>query len=159
VATATNGAIGNENALLWRLSADLKRFKALTTHHAVIMGRKTYESIGKPLPNRLNIVVSRQENLYIEGCATTTTIAHAIEIAQVAAHTEIFIIGGGEIYNQTLDICQKIYLTTVHTVPVVADTFFAMPAPAHWHKIHEEHHAATPPLNEFGFTFTDWVRR
>lgn len=124
LATSKNGAIGNNNQLLFKQSDDLKRFKSLTTNNVVIMGRKTFESLNnKPLPNRINIVITRNvelledlqrkyDNLYI-----VNTIEKAIDISDVMyKEKETFIIGGAEIYKQTLPLCNKIYLTLVETV-------------------------------------------
>jgi dihydrofolate reductase len=111
VAVAENGVIGGGNQLLWKLPADLKRFKETTSGHAIIMGRKTYESIGRPLPNRRNIVVTRQD-LNIEG----VEVVHSLEeaIAKVSEDAEAFIIGGAELYRQALPFVDRIYLTAVH---------------------------------------------
>jgi dihydrofolate reductase len=125
VAVAENGAIGKDNRLLWRLSDDLKQFKALTSGHAVLMGRKTFESIGKPLPNRTNIVITRQGRVSEDASVLTAgSIERAIELARESkGNEEIFIIGGGNIYEQSLDITDKIYLTEVK-VTIDGDTFF-----------------------------------
>lgn len=111
VATAENWAIGLNNELLWHISADLKRFKALTTAHTIVMGRKTYESIGRPLPNRRNIIISRDTELKLAGCEVYNTIEDALEATK--GESEVFIIGGAEIYKQTIDMASKIYLTKV----------------------------------------------
>ena len=150
VAAAENGAIGKDNALMWRLSADLKRFKEITTAHTIIMGRKTYESIGKPLPNRQNIVVSRAKNYEVAGCKTAQNINDALKLAQ---SQEVFVIGGGEIYKQYLPIAQRIYLTVVHTVCADAHAFFAIPDPAQWREVSRVRHSAEPPKNEFDYSF------
>jgi dihydrofolate reductase len=124
IAVAENNAIGKDNALIWRLSDDLKNFKRLTTGHSVIMGRKTYESIGKPLPNRSNIVVSRSEDLQIEGCHVVHSLEAAFELAaELEGDEEIFVIGGANIYEQALPHINKVYLTRVYTKPE-ADAFF-----------------------------------
>jgi dihydrofolate reductase len=124
VAVSKNGAIGKDNQLLWRLSDDLKQFRKLTTGHTIIMGRKTFDSIGKALPNRINIVISRQENLQIEGCHVVDSIEKAIELAKkLEQNGEIFIIGGGNVYQQALGLANKIYLTEVH-VEIDGDTHF-----------------------------------
>ncbi len=125
VAVAENGAIGKDNQLLWRLSDDLKQFKALTSGHAVIMGRKTFESIGKPLPNRTNIVITRQGKVFDDASVLVAeSIGKAIEIAkEVEGDEEVFIIGGGNIYEQSLALTDKIYLTEVK-VTIEGDTFF-----------------------------------
>ncbi|MFN3848524.1 MAG: dihydrofolate reductase [Spirosomataceae bacterium] len=124
VAVAKNGAIGKDNQLLWRLSDDLKQFRKLTTGHTIIMGRKTFDSIGKALPNRINIIISRQENLQIEGCHVVNSIEKAIELAKkLEQNGEIFIIGGGNVYRQALGLTNKIYLTEVHA-EIDGDTHF-----------------------------------
>lgn len=124
VAVAENGVIGKDNQLLWRLSEDLKLFKKRTTNHAIIMGRKTFDSIGKPLPNRLNIVISRNKALKIEGCEVANSLEKAIEIAKnQLSQDEIFIIGGEKINNLAQKIVTKVYLTKVHTTKE-GDAFF-----------------------------------
>ena len=105
-----NRVIGNNNELIWKLSSDLKRFKELTTGYAVVMGRKTYESIGKPLPNRRNIIITRNLEYEVNGCE----IVSSLEEALLLTNNDCFIIGGGEIYKQSLEIADKIYLTLVH---------------------------------------------
>ncbi len=105
-----NRVIGNNNELIWKLSSDLKRFKQLTTGHPVVMGRKTYESIGKPLPNRRNIIITRNSEYEVEGCETVSSLEEAL----LLTNNDCFIIGGGEIYKQSLEVADKIYLTLVH---------------------------------------------
>ena len=122
VAVAENGVIGKDNQLLWKLSADMKQFKALTTGHPIIMGRKTYDSLGRPLPNRTNIVITRQHNLPVsESVLLADSLEKAIELAK--NDEEIFIIGGGNVYKQALRWTDKIYLTEVK-VTVDGDTYF-----------------------------------
>lgn len=123
VAVAENGVIGNDNQLLWKLSDDLKRFKQLTSHHCIIMGRKTYESIGKALPNRKNLIISRNKNLHYTDTIIFNTLNDAIRYAESIHEEEVFIIGGGEIYKQALQFANKIYLTKVHT-QIDGDTYF-----------------------------------
>tara|TARA_Y100000389_G_C17464848_1_gene524624 strand:+ start:1466 stop:1930 length:465 start_codon:yes stop_codon:yes gene_type:complete len=120
-AVSKNGVIGVDNKLPWYIPQDLKRFKELTTNNVVVMGRKTYESIGKPLPNRLNIVVSRNKDLEIDGCLVVNNIPKAIKKA--GHDKEIFIIGGGEIYKESLIFADKIYLTKINTVHEGDTTF------------------------------------
>ncbi len=110
VAIAANGVIGDRNALLWHISEDLKHFKALTTGHPVVMGRKTYESLGRPLPNRTNVVITRQE-IAIAGC----TVVHSLDeaLALFGADEEVFVIGGAQIYAQALPRAGRFYLTRV----------------------------------------------
>lgn len=123
VAHSRNMAIGKANALMWRLPEDLKRFKKLTTGHPIIMGRKTYQSIGKPLPGRTNIVVTRDINLEIPGCIVVYSVLEAIEKAKEFEQEEIFIIGGAEIYKEMLPLADRLYLTKVDT-HVDGDAYF-----------------------------------
>lgn len=123
VAAAENGVIGKDNQLLWKLSSDLKRFKAITTNHYILLGRKTFESIGKPLPNRTSLIISRNYTCDFENCFVFKTINEAIVFAAQQNQEEIFVIGGGEIYKQTLPLANKIYLTLVHT-EIEGDTYF-----------------------------------
>lgn len=111
VAIGENYAIGKNNQLLWHLPADLKHFKQITTGHTVIMGRKTYDSVGKPLPNRRNIIITRQD-ITIEGCEVVKSIEDALALC--AGEEEVFIIGGAEIYKQSIHLADRIYLTIVH---------------------------------------------
>ena len=111
-AIAANGVIGDRNALLWHISEDLKRFKQITSGHPVIMGRKTYESLGRPLPNRLNIVISRSCPP-IEGCTVVRSLGEALQCAGATASEECFIIGGAQIYAQALPLADRLYLTIV----------------------------------------------
>lgn len=119
-AVGKNLAIGKDGKLLWRISDDLKRFKQLTAGHAIIMGRKTFESIGRALPNRTNIVITRNPDFKADGVLIAGSLEEAI---QKAGDGEIFIIGGGEIYSQALPIADKLYLTLVES-GVDGDTFF-----------------------------------
>lgn len=123
VAIGENRAIGKNNRLLWHIPEDLQRFKKLTSGHPVIMGRKTFESIGRPLPNRTNIVVTHDKNFTAEGIIITHSLKEAIEKAKEYDQSEIFIIGGGNIYEQAIPLADKLYLTIVHK-KVEADTFF-----------------------------------
>jgi dihydrofolate reductase len=120
-AVSENGVIGREGKLPWYIPEDLKHFKKLTSGNVVIMGRKTYESIGKPLPNRINIVITRDKNKIIDGCITVNSIEEAIKKA--GNDKQIFIIGGGEIYKKSLNFANKVYLTKVHQV-IEGDTYF-----------------------------------
>lgn len=113
-AISENRAIGKNNELLWRIPDDMRRFKELTTGHPIIMGRKTYESIGKPLPNRTNIIITRNKDYSAPGCIVTNSLHEAIEKAGEIEQSEIFIIGGGEIYKEGLKLTDKLYLTLIH---------------------------------------------
>jgi dihydrofolate reductase len=120
VAISENHAIGKDNKLLWYLPNDLKHFKEITSGHTVIMGRKTYESVGKPLPNRRNIIITRQ-NMDISGCEVVGSIEAALALC--ADEAEVFIVGGAEIYRQSLHLTNRIYLTIVHK-NFEGDTYF-----------------------------------
>jgi dihydrofolate reductase len=158
VATAENSVIGKDNQLLWKLSADLKQFRTLTTGHSVIMGRKTFESIGRPLPNRTNIVISRQHDLALpEGVLQANSLEKAIEIAKThAGNEEIFIIGGGNVYKQALTITDKIYLTEVKA-SIEGDAFFPKLKSSDWKEISRISHAKDEK-NEFDFDFVELRR-
>ena len=129
VAMASNHAIGHDNKLMWHIPEDLQRFKKYTSGHHVIMGRKTYESIieqlGKPLPNRVSIVVTRNKDYEIEeGGIVVSSIEDAYQVAENAGENEVFIIGGGEIYSSTIDDVDTIYLTKLMEMYNGADTYF-----------------------------------
>ncbi len=122
-AIAKNRELGKNNKLLWRIPEDLKRFKALTLNHPVIMGRKTYESIGHTLPNRTNIIITRNIHYIAPNCKIFDSLEKSINFAKTIERDEIFIIGGGEIYKQALPHANKLYLTIVQS-SFDADTFF-----------------------------------
>lgn len=122
-AIAQNRAIGKNNKLLWHIPEDFERFKSLTTNHPVIMGRTTFESIGKPLPKRANIIVTRDKNYQAKNCIVTNSLEEAIKLAKSKDKKEIFIIGGGQIYEQAIKFADKLYLTVVEG-NYEADTFF-----------------------------------
>lgn len=123
VAAAQNRAIGRNNKLLWHIPEDLKRFRKLTLGHPVIMGQKTFESIGRPLPKRTNIVLSKNRYFLAHGCIVCHSFNQAVKIAKQKDNQEIFIIGGGEVYRQAIGIADKLYLTLVQG-SYEADTFF-----------------------------------
>lgn len=119
-----NRELGKDNKLLWHIPGDLPRFKTITNGHPVIMGRKTYDSIGKPLPNRTNIVISRNPLFRPMGVTVVTSVDDAMVKAQQAPdHDEIFVIGGGNVFEETIDRADRLYLTIVETT-AEADTFF-----------------------------------
>lgn len=147
--SSKNRAMGIKNELLWKLDGDLKRFRAITEHHPVIMGRKTYESIGRPLPNRTNIVITRNPDFKPEGVVTTSSLEEALKIAKedpTKEGDEIFVIGGGEIYTQALSITDRLYLTLVDDEPF-ADTFFPPYDMFTKELSREEHLEHTPPFS------------
>ena len=138
-AMANNRVIGRNNALPWRLPADLKRFKALTMGQIIVMGRKTYESIGRPLPGRINIIVTRQPDLSVAGVTVTRSVEEALTACLIHPDKEIFIIGGAELYQQTLKHCQRLYLTEVQKA-FEGDAFFPEFDRSDWHEIVREKH-------------------
>ena len=155
VAMGKNREIGKENQLLWHLPKDLKHFKDLTSGHPIIMGRKTYESIGKPLPNRTNIVISRKNDWFEEGILIVGSIKEAVKFAK-KIDEEVFIIGGGNIYEQTVDLADKLEVTLVDAV-LDADTFFPKIDEKVWQKTEEECHQKDEK-NEFDFCFQTFER-
>ena len=115
VAITPEGVIGKRGGgLLWHIPEDMRHFKELTTGHAVIMGRKTYETIGRPLPNRTNIIITRDNNYSALGCIVTHSLEEALEKAREVEQDEIFTMGGGEIYEQAIGLADKLYPTLVH---------------------------------------------
>lgn len=156
VAVAKNNAIGLNNELLYRLPSDLKRFKALTTGHTIIMGRKTFESLPKgALPNRRNIVLSRQEGLHYENAECYHSLEDAL--MQCDYTEDIYIIGGGELYRQTLELVKRIHLTLVDDMPAEADAFFPELNPDEWEEVLREAHPADEK-HAHAYTFIDYVR-
>ena len=140
-AMAENRTIGKNNQLLWHLPADFKHFKTKTTGHPIIMGRHTYESIGKPLPHRANIVITRDQSFKAEGCFVFSSLPDAIQCATSFATQEIFIIGGGQIYQLALPYIHRIYLTLVHH-SFDGDTFFPLLNANEWREIKRESYQA-----------------
>jgi len=148
IARADNGVIGKDGKLPWHISADLQFFKRMTVGKPIIMGRKTFESIGKPLPRRTNIVVTRDAGWAAEGVQVAPDLATAFALAYEEAHRsgadEVAVIGGAEIYRQTLARADRIYLTEVHA-DVVGDTTLDLPLSAGWREVSREHHAPETP--------------
>jgi dihydrofolate reductase len=122
VAQSENHVIGVNNTLPWHLPADLKHFKELTMGHHIIMGRKTYESIGKPLPGRTSIIISRNKEYKVEGCITVSSIQEAYNYAQQNGESEAFVIGGADIIKQAISQSEYLYLTIIH-IDFEGDTF------------------------------------
>mgnify|MGYP001822006899 CR=1 FL=1 len=153
VAASTNNVIGAKGDLPWRLSADLKRFKALTMGKPIVMGRKTYESIGRPLPGRQNIVVTRQDNYAPEGC----TVVQSVEGAIAAANApEIMIIGGGHIYEAFMPMAERIYLTRVDA-DIDGDTYFPEISGDQWQEVARQEQAADAD-NDYDVVFMEYAR-
>lgn len=149
VAAAENNAIGKDNQLLWHLPNDLRFFKRTTTGHTVIMGRKTYESVGKPLPNRRNIIVTRQAGYTADGAEVVHSLAAALE--SCAGEEEVFVVGGAEIYQQALPIVNRIYLTRVHAA-LPGDSFFPQLDRQSWRRVSADRHPADD-RHAYSYTF------
>lgn len=151
-----DNGIGADNQLLWHLPKDLKYFKETTTDHPIIMGRKTYESIGKPLPNRTNIVVSKRKDWFEEGILIVGSVKEALKFAK-KMNEKIFIIGGGNIYEQTIDLADKLQVTLVKTQSK-AEVFFPKINLKVWDKTAEICHEKDDK-NEYDFCFQTYERK
>ena len=149
VAVGENNEIGNAGKMPWHLPADLKHFKILTLGKPVIMGRRTYEAIGKPLPGRRNIIITRDPGYRAAGCEVTHALPDALVLA--AGVPEIIVIGGGEIYREALPRAQRIYLTRVHEA-FDADTFFPTLDPVDWRETTREDHIADE-VNVYAYSY------
>jgi dihydrofolate reductase len=154
-AAAENNALGKDNQLLWHLPDDFKRFKQVTTGHHIIMGRKTFESFPKPLPNRTHVVITRQKNYQPDGCIVVDSLQKAI--AACPKNQDSFVIGGGEIYKLAMPVADKIDLTRVHTT-LDADTFFPEIDPGQWRLVMSEFHAKDE-RHAYDFTFEQFLRK
>ncbi len=157
VAFDENRVIGKNNALIWHLPADLKRFKALTTGHVIIMGRKTFESIGKPLPNRTTIVISRQTNLQIEGVILAHSVEEAILKAKSLTRDDIFIVGGAEIYTLSLPLVDQVLVTQLHDI-FEGDAFFPEISLEMW-DLTEQERGITDDKNTYQFSYVTYTRK
>lgn len=155
VAKSDNNIIGRDNQLIWRLSNDLKHFKQITTGHPVIMGRKTFDSVGRPLPNRTNIVITRNPDWKAEDVLVAFSVQEAIEIAQ-NLDPEIFIIGGGNIYQQSMDIADVIEVTEVHH-QFEGDAFFPNIDQNIWKEVSRESFQKDEK-NEFDYSFVRYKK-
>jgi len=154
-AAAENNALGKKGDLLWHLPDDFRHFKEVTSHHAIIMGRKTFESFPKLLPNRTHIVITRQKNYHPEGCIVVGSLEEAI--AAAPKDDDVYIIGGGEIFKQAMPVADMIDLTRVHAA-FDADAFFPEIDPAVWELRGETYH----PKDErhaYDFTFRQYFRK
>ncbi len=154
VATDLSNGIGKNNQLIWHLPNDLKHFKQLTTGHCMLMGRKNFESIGRVLPNRTSVIISRNTNYEAEGCIVVASVEAALQAVQ--HEDEVFVIGGGEIYRQMLGLVSKIYLTLVHH-RFDADTFFPELNENEWNKISCTHFIADEK-HQYNYSFLEYHR-
>jgi dihydrofolate reductase len=161
VAVADNGVIGSRGAMPWRLKSDIQRFKAITTGKPVVMGRKTFASIGRPLPGRTNIVVTRDANFRAAGAVVTTSFAEARAAAWGDAlrrsAADIAVIGGVEIYQQWMDVADRLEVTEVHARPE-GDTYFAAIDAAGWQEVARMRHPAGPD-DSADFSYVTYRRR
>lgn len=143
-AASENNVIGNHGKIPWDLPEDLKYFRTITLGKPIIMGRKTYQSIGHPLPERRNIVITRQKDFLAEGCDVVGSLEEAIEVGGGRGKVEeVFVIGGGEIYREALPRSDRIYLTRVHA-KVEGDAYFPEFHPEHWQEVSRERHEGEP---------------
>lgn len=153
-AVAENRALGKDNQLIWHLPADLKRFKQVTLGHHIIMGRKTFESLGKPLPNRTTIIITRNKNYKQEGCIVVNSLPEAIEASKTDENP--YILGGAEIYKQALAIADKLDLTLVHH-SFDADAYFPEINTAVWKETERTLYKADAK-NEYDYSFVSYLR-
>lgn len=157
VAASENQVIGIDNKLPWHMPADLKYFKSHTLGKPIIMGRKTFESVGKPLPGRHNIVITRQPDYEQEGVFVVPSIEAAIDKARTFEGSELFITGGTEIFKQALPLVQRVYLTRIHTV-VEGDAHFPVIHEPEWTLVKEDAHQPDEK-NKYPYSFQVWERR
>lgn len=155
-AAGENNELGKDNGLVWHLPADFKRFKQLTTGHNIIMGRRTFDSFDKLLPNRKHIVITRNKDYKKEGAVVVHSMEEALKLCKEDA--EPFIIGGGEIYTMGLPFADKIELTRVHGTFNDADTFFPEFSTDQWELVSEVAHG-TDEKHKYSFTYETWVRK
>ena len=155
VAVSENNVVGKENKLPWKLSADLKRLKSLTMGHHIIMGRKTWESLGKALPGRINVVITTDKNFKAEGGVVVHSLNEALAFS--SADDEIFIFGGGKIFKEAMPLVNKIYITRVHSI-IDGDTFFPVLDRSDWKEISREDFKADEK-NQYNYSFVTLVRK
>lgn len=158
VATDRNGTIGKDGQIPWYLPADLKFFKRTTVGHPVIMGRKTFVSIGRPLPKRTNIVLTRDAFFMATGAVVTHSLREALGHPAVTEAEEAFIIGGGELYAASLDMVDTIYLTVVDADILDGDAFFPQLDPDTWEEVWSEGHRPDDK-NKLAYRFSRWERK
>ena len=158
-AIGKNNELGKNNSLVWSMPTDLKYFREKTSGHPVIMGRKTFEAIGRPMPNRKNVVITRDKTYIRHGVNVVNSLEEAINTARtpLAESEEIFIIGGAEIYRQAMTIADKLYITHIQATDKDADTFFPEIIPIVWNEISHEEHQKNEQ-NPFDYTFSVYER-
>ncbi|OGI86151.1 dihydrofolate reductase [Candidatus Nomurabacteria bacterium RIFCSPLOWO2_01_FULL_39_17] len=151
-AIGKNNELGKNNSLVWNMPADMQYFRNKTKGHTVIMGRKTFESIGRPMPNRKNIIITRDENYLHHGIDAVHSLDEALKLAS-EKEAEIFIIGGAEIYRQSMNLADRLYITHIEAEDKDADTFFPEIIPVVWNKISREEHKKDKE-NPFDYIFS-----
>lgn len=156
-AVAANRIIGKDNDLVWRLPADLRHFKNTTTGHYIIMGRKSFESIGKPLPNRTSIIITRNQDYKQEGVFVAHSLESALAKAENDNQDKVFILGGGQIYKEAMSICDYMYITEVHE-SFEGDTFFPEIDHSIWEEVHREDFTADEK-NKYNYSFVEYTRK
>jgi len=152
-AIGKNNELGKDNSLVWNMPTDLKYFRAKTKGHTVIMGRKTFEAIGRPMPERRNIIITRDKTYKKDGIEVVHSLQEALRLAQGDNEDEIFVIGGEEIFKQAMDIADRLYITHIDATDKEADTFFPEIIPILWNEVsHEEH--KKDDKNPYDYTFS-----
>ncbi len=154
VAVSENNVVGKENKLPWKLSADLKRLKLLTMGHHIIMGRKTWESLGRPLPGRVNVVITSDKNYKAESGVVVHSLKEALTVSSI--DDEIFIFGGGKIFKEAMPLVKKIYITMVHSI-IDGDTFFPVLDMNDWKETSREDFKADEK-NQYDYSFVTLER-
>ncbi|SFG12367.1 dihydrofolate reductase [Pontibacter chinhatensis] len=157
VAAAENNVIGKDNDLIWHLPADLKHFKSLTMGHPMIMGRKTFEAIGKPLPGRTSIIITSQKDYQAEGCVVVHSLEEAIAKGRELDADQVSIIGGAKVYQQALPLADRVYLTRVHA-SFEGDAYFPELSDLEWQVVEQEHHEPDEK-NKYSYTFLTLTRK
>lgn len=155
-AASENNVIGDQNEIPWHLPVDMAFFRSITEGKPVIMGRKTFESIGRPLPKRHNIVISRQRDLEIEGCDVVSSLEEALEMAEEESADEACVIGGGQIYKEAIELADRIYLTRVHAT-IDGDAYFPEVHEEEWEEVDRDEHAKDD-LHEYAFSIIHYEK-
>lgn len=158
VAYSRNNAIGRDNAIPWHLPADLQHFKKTTLGHHIIMGRRTFESIGRALPGRTNVVVTRQADFHAPGCLTASSLENALALARDSGDSDAYVIGGGALYREALPLAHRLYITEVDIVVPDAEVFFPNVDFLEW-ELKEETPHAPDEKNHHGYVFKVFERK